>query len=73
VEVAWSRDEEVVGPESTLRDDALTVSPGVRFAVDLPSGLQIVPGIAVPLGIGPSDGERAVFVYLSLEHAFRRP
>jgi Putative MetA-pathway of phenol degradation len=72
VEVAWSRDEEVAGPESTLRSDALTVSPGVRFAIDLPSGLQIVPGIAVPLGIGPSDGERAVFVYLSLEHAFRR-
>lgn len=72
VEVAWSRDEEVAGPGSTVRSDALTVSPGVRFAIDLPSGLQIVPGIAVPLGIGPSDGERAVFVYLSLEHAFRR-
>ena len=72
LEVAWSRDEEVAGPGRTLRSDALAVSPGVRFAIDLPSGLQIVPGIAVPLGVGPSDGERSLLLYLSLEHAFRR-
>jgi hypothetical protein len=34
--------------------------------------MQIVPGIAVPLGIGPSDGERSIFLYLSIEHPFRR-
>ena len=48
------------------------MSPGVRAAFDLPSGLQIVPGVAVPFGVGPSDGERGVFVYLSFEHPFRK-
>jgi hypothetical protein len=35
------------------------------------SGLQIVPGIAVPIGVGSSSGQRDVFLYLSFEHAFR--
>lgn len=48
------------------------VSPGVRWAHDFDSGLQIVPGIAVPLGLGPSHADRAVFFYLSFEHPFRR-
>ncbi len=47
-------------------------SPGVRGAINMSSGMQIVPGIAVPIGLGPSRGDRAVFVYLSVEHAFRR-
>jgi hypothetical protein len=32
------------------------------------SGLQVVPGIGVPIGVGPSGGEYGVFLYLSLEH-----
>ena len=59
-------------PGERAGSDSFFLSPGVRFAIDLPSGLQIVPGIAVPLGVGPSDGERGVFLYLSLEHAYRR-
>jgi hypothetical protein len=35
------------------------------------SGLQIAPGVAVPIGVGPSRGERSLFVYLSFEHPFR--
>lgn len=53
-------------------EQALLVSPGIRWAHDVPRGLQIVPGIAVPLGLGASSGERAVFFYLSFEHAFRK-
>jgi hypothetical protein len=26
----------------------------------------------MPIGIGPSAGERAVFLYLSFEHPFRK-
>lgn len=52
--------------------ESLFLAPGVRMAVDLPSGLQVVPGIAVPIGLGPSDGEWSVFLYLSLEHPFSR-
>jgi hypothetical protein len=43
----------------------------VRAAVNLAGGLQVVPGVSVPIGLGPSRGERAVFFYLSLEHPFR--
>ena len=53
---------------------SLLLSPGVRWAYNFPSGLQIVPGIAFPLGVGPSSGERGVFLYLSFEHPFgKRP
>jgi len=51
-------------------DENLLVSPGIRWAHNLDSGLQIVPGIAVPIGVGPSAGERGVFLYLSFEHAY---
>ncbi|MEO8371107.1 MAG: transporter [Candidatus Solibacter sp.] len=47
------------------------ISPGVRWAVNLASGLQIVPGVAVPIGIGSSAGEHGVFLYLSFEHPFK--
>jgi hypothetical protein len=43
----------------------------VRLAVNRPGGLQIVPGIAVPIGVGPSRGDVAVILYLSFEHPFR--
>jgi hypothetical protein len=48
------------------------ISPGVRWAFNFPSGLQIVPGLALPLGIGPIAGERGLFLYLSFEHPFSR-
>jgi hypothetical protein len=43
----------------------------VRFAINRPSGLQIVPGIAYTIGVGPSSGSRAIFLYLSFEHPLR--
>ncbi len=70
LEGAWTRTEEVVGPDQTQRSSALLLAPAVRGAIDFPSGLQIVPGIAFPIGVGPSRGERNVFVYLSFEHPF---
>jgi hypothetical protein len=72
LESIWSRDETVLGRDDTAWERQFLIAPGVRAAFDLPSGLQIVPGIAVPLGVGPSDGERGVFVYLSFEHPFRK-
>ncbi|HKQ61131.1 MAG TPA: hypothetical protein VJS92_07555 [Candidatus Polarisedimenticolaceae bacterium] len=71
VELVFTTAEEVVGPSATERVERLLVSPGVRWSHDLSSGLQIVPGIAVPLGLGPSSGERVVLFYLSFEHPFR--
>ena len=71
METFWTRAESVAGPGATSRSDAFFVSPGVRFAHDFKSGLQVVPGIAFPIGIGPSQGQHSVFLYLSLEHPFR--
>jgi hypothetical protein len=51
-------------------DETFLVSPGIRWAHNLDSGLQIVPGVAFPIGVGSSAGERGVFLYLSFEHAY---
>lgn len=72
LEVVYSRGGEVVGADLTSRNEEFLVSPGFRAAINFASGLQIVPGVAVPLGVGASGGERGVFVYLSVEHAFSR-
>lgn len=44
------------------------INPGMRFAINCESGLQIVPGFSVPIGIGPSEGEYGGLIYLSFEH-----
>ena len=72
VEVAWSHSEAVVGPGVAAGEQELRVSPGVRWAHNVAGGLQIVPGIAYPLGVGPSRGAEAVFLYLSFEHSLRK-
>ena len=71
VEVTWNRAEHVTGPGQTAASDAFVVSPGVRWAHNLAGGLQVVPGIAFPIGLGRTPGENAVFLYLSFEHPFR--
>lgn len=72
LEALWSRTEEVAGPGATTRAEEAFLSPGFRFAIDRPSGLQIVPGLAVPIGVGPSAGDTSLLVYLSFEHPFGR-
>lgn len=72
LEAAWSNREDVVGPGQTDRSTEFVLSPGIRAAIDFSSGLQIVPGIAIPVGVGVSRGQRSIFVYLSLEHPFGR-
>jgi hypothetical protein len=70
LETLWTSGESVVGPDKTLRSQDLYVSPGVRWAYNLKGDLQIVPGIAAPMGIGPSAGDKGVMFYLSFEHPF---
>jgi len=70
LETLWSGSESVTGPNKTLRSHSFVVSPGIRWAHNLPHGLQIVPGVGVPLGVGPSVGEHTLFLYLSFEHPF---
>ena len=72
VEVVYSGEQSVVAEEKTDWSDDFVISPGVRVAFNFKSGLQIVPGIAVPIGVGPSRGDRGLFFYLSFEHPFIR-
>jgi hypothetical protein len=66
-ETVWNYDQNVVSGGKTEGGYSLLLNPGIRWAWDLKSGWQIVPGIGVPIGVGPSRGERGVFLYLSFE------
>lgn len=70
LEAVWAREEVAVAADTRVAEESAWISPGLRAAIDFPSGLQIVPGLAFPFGIGPTDGERRVLVYLSFEHGF---
>jgi hypothetical protein len=69
LETLWTSSQSVVGPHQTQRSQDLYISPGIRWAY-LKKGLQIVPGIAAPVGFGPCAGEAGVIFYLSFEHPF---
>lgn len=71
LETVFSAAQEVVGPDKTVWDRTLFLNPGIRWAYNFKNGLQIVPGVAVPIGVGPSAGEKGIFLYLSFEHPFR--
>jgi hypothetical protein len=68
LETFWARAQAVSGPDRRRIESVMLVSPGVRWSYDFRSGLQIVPGIAVPVGVGPSHGRYGVLLYLSFEH-----
>jgi hypothetical protein len=72
LEVVYSRDRVVIGAGRSSAQPVFLVSPGLRWAWNFRSGLQIVPGFAVPIGFGPSRGSRQVLVYLSFEHPFQK-
>jgi hypothetical protein len=48
------------------------VSPGARYAFNLPDDLQIVVGAAVPIGLTSDLPDWGLFFYLSIEHPFVR-
>ncbi|MCE1230092.1 MAG: transporter [Firmicutes bacterium] len=72
VEFVYSSGEIVTGPRLKDRVNTFFINPGLRCALNFENGLQIVPGIAMPIGVGPSKGERAIFLYLSFEHPMWR-
>ena len=49
-------------------DHALVVSPGIRWAYDFKSGLQIVPGLAMP--VDTRTHQKSALLYLSFEHPY---
>lgn len=71
MEAVFNRGEPLLQGEDG-EDRSFVVSPGVQYAFALGDDVQLVPGVAFPVGVGPSDGQRAVMLYLSLEHPFTR-
>jgi hypothetical protein len=70
LETVWTSSESVVAAGKTQRSQDIFVSPGIRWSYNFKSGLQVVPGVAVPVGVGPSSGEKGIIGYLSFEHPF---
>jgi hypothetical protein len=68
LESIWVRSEAVIGPGAIETGNTFFVSPGFRYAWNLKSGLQIVAGAGVPIGLGPSHGKYSALFYLSFEH-----
>jgi hypothetical protein len=48
------------------------ISPGARYAFNVPNDLQIVIGAAVPIGLTSDSPDWGLFFYLSFEHPFAR-
>lgn len=72
LESVATRSEVPLGAGRYATVTSYVVSPGVRGAINFASGLQVVPGIAMPIGVGStSSGQRDAFLYLSFEHPFR--
>jgi len=72
LETVVNRSQQVTAPKTTQWTSDLFLSPGIRWAYNFKNGLQIVPGMAVPVGVGPSSGEKGVVLYLSFEHPYRK-
>lgn len=65
---------EAVGQAGRVeRENWFLINPGTRCAIDFDWGLQIVPGLSFPIGVGPSAGEYGIFLYLSFEHPLFKP
>ncbi|MBI5509892.1 MAG: transporter [Deltaproteobacteria bacterium] len=69
VEFSYTMIDEI-GDDANARAHALVINPGLRFAIDHgPTGLQVVPGISVPMQVLPAAAfEVAALAYLSFEH-----
>lgn len=72
LETVWEDAGTVVADGRVVGETGWVLSPGVRWAFDLPGDLQIVPGVAYSIGLGEGPDEDALFLYLSLEHPFKR-
>lgn len=68
LEVLHRTQDEFDAAGQLRRASSFVVNPGVRFAIDFPSGLQIVPGLSFPVELGRGRPALSVFTYLSFEH-----
>jgi hypothetical protein len=66
----WNKD---VDPGRNIEHSTtVLISPGARYAINRPGDLQIVVGVAVPIGVTSDSPDWGLFFYLSFEHPFVR-
>jgi hypothetical protein len=68
VESVWERSQRVTGGGLTENEYSFVVSPAVRWRHTFKSGLTVSPGIAVPIGLGPSRGENNIVIFIAFGH-----
>jgi hypothetical protein len=71
LESVWERTEAFDSPDALRTDGRFTLMPGVRGAINLSSGMQVVPGVGMPFVRSGGRTEHDLFLYLSVEHSFR--
>lgn len=71
LETVFDSSQSVVAQDLAAFENSMIVSPGIRWAHNFESGLQIVPGIAFPVEVARAGrGNWGIFLYLSFEHPF---
>jgi hypothetical protein len=71
----WNDDiaEGVLSPEATVnRSMTAIISPGARYAFNLPNDAQLVVGLGLPIGLTSDSPDWGLFFYCSFEHSFMR-
>jgi Putative MetA-pathway of phenol degradation len=71
----WNEDiaEGVFAPEATVdRTTTAIISPGARYAFNLPNDAQLVVGLGLPIGLTSDSPDWGLFFYCSFEHPFMR-
>ena len=71
----WNEDiaEGVLSPEATSnRSTTALISPGARYAFNLPNDTQLVVGLGLPVGLTSDSPDWGLFFYCSFEHSFMR-
>jgi hypothetical protein len=71
----WNEDiaEGVLSPEATVnRSTTALISPGARYAFNLPNDAQVVVGLGLPIGLTSDSPDWGLFFYCSFEHPFMR-
>jgi Putative MetA-pathway of phenol degradation len=71
----WNEDvaEGVFAFEETVeRATTAIISPGARYAFNLPHDAQLVVGMALPIGLTSDSPDWGLFFYCSFEHPFIR-
>lgn len=72
IETLFTRSEGFERSGARSSENVFVASPGVRWAYNLRSGAQIVPGVAVPVERRSGETHASAIAYLSIEHPFGR-